>query len=39
MAHRVGIIGTGGIAVRHLEGYRLAGADVVAIAVFAVFAR
>lgn len=32
MAHRVGIIGTGGIAIRHLEGYRLAGADVVAIA-------
>jgi len=32
MTHRVGIIGTGGIAVRHMEGYRLAGAEVVAIA-------
>ena len=30
--HRVGIIGTGGIAIRHAEGYRLAGAELAAIA-------
>ena len=30
-AHRVGIIGTGAIAGAHVEGYRVAGAEVVAI--------
>jgi predicted dehydrogenase len=32
MARRIGIIGTGGIAQAHVDGYKLAGADVVALA-------
>lgn len=32
MASRIGIIGTGGIAQAHVDGYQLAGADIVAVA-------
>ncbi len=32
MARRIGIIGTGGIAQAHVDGYKLAGAHVVALA-------
>jgi predicted dehydrogenase len=32
MARRIGLIGTGGIASAHIDGYRLAGAEVVALA-------
>jgi predicted dehydrogenase len=32
MARRIGIIGTGGIAQAHVDGYKLAGADIVALA-------
>ncbi len=32
MARRIGIIGTGGIAQAHVDGYKLAGADIVAVA-------
>jgi predicted dehydrogenase len=32
MARRIGIIGSGGIAQAHVDGYKLAGADIVAVA-------
>ena len=32
MGRRIGIIGTGGIAQAHVDGYRRAGADIVAVA-------